>query len=292
MSYICDENGQLELPLFLSSDPYFLFRSRISNILLNYASPEALCYELRDCSTVHSFPVTASWTRRFLREATPEKTAFLLECFGTVFQGHEVGHIGRDLLIKPLHSEHPEIRAASINVLVQWLDDEPSGIWWDMAADLLDQNAPHEGMTEEERELWDALLFYQEEGDNEKGDEEDVPQVDEEANPLLEEFFSIRHASACELQGTFPLLRVGPVLGKITGLPDSLMSGIIELLQMPVEAEMTNPLQKHPAAQTLGVYWSGSPGNHRCLYVWELEGAFAFTLKPTDNRWHLSCHLR
>jgi hypothetical protein len=255
------------------------FGSRIVQLIGDHGVSEAVCAELRSWGQFHDFPVVASWSRRLLRDRDirgPNTAAVLLECFGIAFRGDLVGHIGRDLIVRPLSSMNVNFRGAAINVLVRWLEYDDDGMWLDMAEDHLKR--------EEDPELHARLQNYvlQFVADFQEEEEEDL-------DPLLEEFLEVRRNCECEMRGTFPIMKLGPVLAGLTGLDPRLLSGVLELVQMPLGA----PLDDMYPHNHLGLLMS-EVGGGRLLRVWDTNGSFAFSVEPTatEDRWLLFIHLR
>jgi len=267
------------------------FRSRIVRLIGDHGISEAVCAELRSWGQFHDFPVVASWSRRLLRDRDirdPNTAAVLLECFGIAFRGDLVGHIGRDLIVRPLSSTNVNFRGAAINVLVRWLEYDDDGMWLDMAEAHLEHEENPELHTRLQSSVMELVEGFEDE---------------EEADPRLEEFLEIRRGCVVEMRGTAPILNIRPLLCRLTGLEPPVLGGIVEYLQMPmtdingdaidIRAVMEDLQYSSPATKRLGILWS-QVGDGRLLRVWDTNGSFAFSVEPTatEDRWLLFIHLR
>lgn len=296
----CVQDGeQLELQL-TAEKVYARFSEDLLRKIMDHGISEAVCFELRNWAEFHDFAQAASWTRRLLRELDVKYACVLLECFGIAFRGDQVGHIGRDLITRPLHSENWDFRAAAVNVLGRWLEYDEDGMWFDMAEAHLEREEDEELHSR----LWNSIPDLGDDDDEKllRWILEDEGEFEEEelpTNPLLEEFLEARRGCECELRGTFPLLRVGPILAKLTGMPDHLMAGVVEMMRP--WTDMDRILKMKPGARELGIYttsrsaagWNqGDPLRH--LRIWDTNGSFAFSLEPTatKDRVLLFCYLR
>jgi len=112
---------------------------------------------------------------------------------------------------------------------------------------------------EEEQELLGALM------------------EESQTNPLLEEWAEIRRHCDCELKGTFPEMKLGPVLSRILELDPADLSAVLELLYAPPTKRPLN------TRRPLGITWSRTPDG-RLLRVWDPDGSFAFSVEPTATK--------
>jgi len=301
----CNRDGE-QLELQLGPDALFRrFHESVTGIIREYGLSEALRYELRNWAEFHDFEVMASWTRRSLREIDLQDACILLEGFGITFRGDEVGHIGRDLLTRPLASPNLSFRTAAVGVLARWLEYDEDNLWLDMADMHIDREEDEDlrVMLQDAVAAWEDQMLkgmMVEEGVQEElpfPDEED--ELEEPVNPLLEEYFEVQRACECELRGTFPRGRVGPILSKLTGMPEHLMAGVMEML-LPF-MDVNKILQRKPGAEMLGIYTTNrSVGDWdpdaplRHLRIWDTNGSFAFSLEPTatPDRVLMFCYVR
>jgi len=290
----------MELNFTDPSELYRRFRERVTNLIQERGVSEAVCAELRNWGQFYEFPVVASWTRRLLRDGPNIRdfshAAILLECFGIAFRGDMVGHIGRDLLVGPLHSENNTFRSSAINVLVRWLEYDEDGMWLDVAEDHLEREQDPKLHTYLQSSVLEIV--------------EGLDEEEEDEDPLFEEFLEVRRGCAVEMKGTAPILKIKPLICQLTGLTPPVLGSIIEYIQMPLKnlfgddidiSRVMDDLQyTHPATNHLGVIWSQVSGG-RHLRVWDTNGSFAFSVEPTascDNpdptkhRWLFFCHLR
>ena len=278
------ENEQLELNLKTPELPemYRRFREKMLRLVHEHGVSEAVCAELRNWGQFNDFPQVASWTRRLLRDHETSHYAnaasVLLTCFGIAFRGDLVGHIGRDLLIAPLHSDNQVFRRAAVGVLVRWLEYDEDGMWHDMAEDHIERetNPGHVDQLMQAMDLDEEVL---------------------EPSPLMEEWLEVRRGCEVEMRGTAPMMHIRPVICQLTGLPPSVLGSIIEYIQFPPQADIESVMERlnytHPATKHLGVLWS-EVGDGRHLRVWDTNGSFAFSVEPTatEGRWLFFCHLR
>ena len=262
------------------SELYYRFQERVLQLIKDQGLSDTLGLELQDWAQSYGFPVMASWCRQFFRDQDDQNQAnacVLLGSFGMSFRGDVVGHIGRDLLMTPLHATNVDLRGVAINVLIRWLEYDEDGMWFDMGEQHLEK--------EMNESLHECLGFALARClDGEFLEEEEKPQ-----DPLREEFFEVRRNCECELQGTFPILKIGPVLARLIELEPHVVSGILEILQVP-ECRIGDLLSQNH----LGLLMTTVSEGGRLLRVWDTKGSFAFSVEPTatEDRWLLFAYLR
>jgi hypothetical protein len=284
----CEAPKQLELDLNQEAEMFQQFAERVVELMSRHGIAESVCAELRNWAHFHDFPLVASWTRRLLRNLVDYRNAsVLLECFGAAFRGDMVGHIGRDLIGRPLHSNNRDFRTSAINVLGRWLEYDEDGMWLEMAEEHLER----EEDDELKEKLWSYITAFVDEEFLELMEEEERP------DPLLEEFLEVRRGCELELKGTAPILRIKPLLCQLTGLEPSSLGPIVEYLQFPPEVDLSDVMEdvyySYPAIKHLGILWS-KVGDGRHLRVWDTLGSFAFSVEPTatEGRWLFFCYVR
>lgn len=267
------------------SELYQQFRARILDQIGEHGVSELVCAELRSWAQSYDFPILASWCRQLLRDSELESSSvcIVLECFGIAFRGDMVGHLGRDLLTGPLHSSNLELRGTAVRVLVQWLTHDGDGMWFEIGEGHLER--------EENEHLHEHLgaslgrylndLTTLDFNDFNEGFED----FDEDVKDCPEQFFEVLQDCECEMRGTLPSLKLGPVLVRLTGLEPRVMSDLVELMRMPVESPVDVPSH-------LNVKMSQT-GDGRILHVWDTNGTFAFSVESmTQDRWIVSVYLR
>jgi hypothetical protein len=210
----------------------------------------------------------------------------LLECFGIAFRGDIVGHIGRDLLIGPLNSSSSQLRGTAINVLGRWLEYDEDGMWLDLAEEQLERE--RERNTELYQKLWSFVSWFHDEHD-------DVQELEPDSD--YENWLEVRRSCECEMRGTFPIMQLGPVVARLTGLEPQTLGSVLEYVQFPLDADLEPIMERleytHPAIKHLGISW-GQVSGGRVLRVCDETGAFAFSVEPTATRgrWLLFAYLR
>jgi hypothetical protein len=195
--------------------------------------------------------------------------------------------MGRDLLVAPLHSDNEMFRGAAVSVLARWLEYDEDGMWSDMANDHIERETNPDFVDD----LISAMDFEEEE-------------IVKEVDPLLEEFLEVRRGCEIEMRGTAPILKIRPLICRLTGLEPPVLGSIIEYIQFPPNADISRVMEdlqySYPAMKHLGVLWS-QVGGGRHLRVWDTNGSFAFSVEPTascnnpdptQHRWLLFAYLR
>ena len=300
----CEQDGE-QLELQLGPDALFRrFHEEVRSTIRYRGLSEALRYQLRNWAEFYDFEVVASWTRRSLRQLDLQYACILLEGFGITFRGDEVGHIGRDLLTRPLASPNLSFRTAAVGVLSRWLEYDEDNLWLDMADMHIDREEDEDlrTMLQDAVTAWENQMLkgmMVEEAVQEELPFPDEDELEDPVNPLLEDYLEVQRACECELRGTFPRGRVGPILSTLTGMPEHLMAGVMEML-LPF-MDVDEILQRKPGTEMLGIYttnrspedWEpGAPFRH--LRIWDTNGSFAFSLEPTatPDRVLMFCYIR
>jgi len=277
MSEAATTPSQLALDLHQTEGELFRnFRAHVLELIAEHGVSEAVCSELRNWGQFHDFPMVASWVRRMVRETRHIKVSqVLLESFARTFRGDVVGHLGRDLLIGPLNSSNIHVRESAIAALGRWLEHDEEGMWLDMAEDQLDRERDRSALLYEKLR---TLVSWHRDAEV----QETPPDREDEA------WLEVKRECECELRGTFPILKLGPAIARLTGLDAQPLSAILELAQCPVDGDMTMPA----SVQHLEIS-THTAGAGRLIRVWDRLGSFAFSVEPTatKGRFLLFCYL-
>lgn len=251
-------------------------------VAVRRGSYHPLIKTLRMWVDVHGMPSCTVCTKRVLRGLTmPEKApmwvelqwgpttaANLLLAFGAATQGHEVGHIGRDMLTPLLGDSRAFFRKAAIEVLAGWADDE------EMFVSMLRRHLEREEDPELRAFCQEQLDWLEGRGEDGKDDELRDEESDTSGSPELD-------SRDRELEPYFEARR---------GLENSLRA-IVRHPELPGFLERA--IQLHPDI-TLGMIESSQVG-HPCVRqstlkvhiereivrVWSSE--LAVSIEPTAN---------
>jgi len=281
------EPEQLELEIDVSS--YEVFRK---GLMGPPGHPGPLCRDwnrggfnpsvqfLSMWTKANDFVSCATWTKKLelslVKAGLTRAGSHLIRAFGSAFRGDEVGALGRDILEYALHQRQPAIRAAALELLEHWLEDDEEGTWLDISNDHLDRESDQELKGKFRRLVQGQLDLLEEDAMYDTFPSELEEDMDEDISPELEDYLALNRKLTNRMRGQLETAALPGFLWKMLDVPTALTLGILESLQIGelVAANRDYEFLLTPVS-----------GGHQ-VRARRLDGAHTFSLEPTATEGH------